>query len=248
MPKKLLAIFLVFALLFSLTACSTSKNGDDTPADTAKDNGVSGLWQVDKKTKVNHIMNDTEGVEIPNESTIWLDVFSQIDSDVELDAYIEFKDDNSYVLKYKLDDFKAALKEYYKEVFELFKVERDLFEVTYNMDVVVIETMMRNSSLTSFEQIVDSFEEKTVMSIDGMSDALTIASLVPAIQDGEIKDGYVVVKGYKYELDGKNLKIHLDEKGEVSAEMSLNGDKIEFTSASENINADIFKNGLNKVK
>ena len=248
MLKKLLAIFLVFALLFSLTACSSSKNGDDTPVDTVKDNGVSGLWKSGTKIKVNDIMNDTEGVDVPSDVTVWLDVFAQIESNAELEAYIEFKNDNSYVLKYKLDDFKTALKEYYKEVFKLFKEDRELFEFTYNMDLVVIETMMINSSFNSYEQIVDSFEEKNAVSIDGISDALTIATVVPAIQDGSVEDGYVAVKGYNYELDGKNLKVYLDEKGEVSAEMSLNGDKIEFTSASENVNADIFKNGLNKVK
>ena len=192
-------------------------------------------------------MNNTEDVEVPGDSAALLDVFEMAQSDAEVEAYIEFKNDNTYVLKYKLDDFKIALKEYYKEVYNLFKGDKELFEITYNMDFVVITTMMINSHFNTYEDVVDSFEETNANSIDEMCDALTIAAVVPAIQDGYIEGEYIVARCYKYEAEGEGLKVWLDN-GEAFADMSFDDQKIAFSSAPEKKNAEIFKNGLLRVK
>lgn len=254
MFKKLLTVLLVLVTIFSFAACGSNTDTDnktDSQSSSSKETGVVGLWKANTKIKLNDVMNATPKTDdIPIDSVGFLSLFPEVESDVELEVCIEFKDDNSYEIKYELENFKAALREYYDEAFEILKQNRPLFEEIYNMDFVVIETMMINSKFHSYKEIVEAYKEKFFTRIEATDNAEALALVAPSLTGSEVKSGYVIVDSFNYELDGQSLKLCLKEDGEAVAEFSFKDDKIEFVSVPQTIEIynGILNGGFVKVK
>lgn len=252
MLKRLTSVLLVLAIVFSLAACSNSdKGGASNDNGEAKGDLVSGLWKANAQIDLHTLVTKPQLTdELADESVTLVDALLEIESDKKLDVFVEFNNGN-YELKYELDSFKTALKEYYKPLFVLFKEDRDLFELVYNLDFVVIETMLINSNFNSYGQIVDHYESQNANVIDKMDNDKTLASVAPGLAGAKVKDGYVVVKGNGYSLDGNNLTVKLDKQGKTSISLTVAEEKIEPSSAfgeQDTVLVAAFKNGLKKVE
>ena len=257
MLKKLLAVLVVLAVLFSFAGCTdnvkentdSSSSKDDTPVSKDIDKAdILGLWEGEgKMSEVMTAMEQSgETSELGETMSNMIEVLSKVKSDTEFDVLLKFNEDNTYDVMYETKSYLEAIKEFYKDLFDLLKTDKELFKKFFGFDDAQIDQAIAGYNLTSFEELVDLLEETTLNANE--SDFLD--SLKSSLTDAVIEGDYIIEKGYTYKIDGEYLKIQATKDSDETNDMILKNGKLaftKFTGVAKNPNAAVFKNGFEKV-
>lgn len=252
MFKKLFAVLLVFVMVFSFAACQGAvKDGADAAADAILSKNIEkkdilGVWE--SEAKISDVLTYTDEEQLgdsASENSGILEVLSQIKSDEEFDVSIKFNEDNTYDIIYDADSFVDAILDYYEDVFDAMKNDKEMLKKFASFDDATLDLIISSNGFTSFTQVVDLLAQN----IKNMDKNELLSTLTTSIVGSTLENNNIVLKGLKYEIDGKSLKIQLDKSSEQTVDMILKNGKLSFKTfegLAKNPNAVIFKNGFEK--
>lgn len=253
MFKKLFAVLLVVAMLFSFTACTDSvKDGAGAAADALLSKNIDkkdilGLWEGEGKIAELLTASEQSGQtdELGETVSGIFEALSQIESDEDFNVFIKFNQDDTYDVMYEIESYVEAIKEYYKDVYAVMKTDKELLKKFMGVDEETLNTIISSNNFTSFTQVVELLEQNTE-NLPQEDFLNTVTSSAGAVVEGK----YIVDKGYKFKVDGKYLKIQLDKSSEETTEMLLKDGNLifaKFSGLAKNPNAIIFKNGFERA-
>ncbi len=252
MFKKLFAVLLVVVMVFSFAACQGSvKDGANAAADALLSKNIEkkdilGVWE--SEAKISDVLTYTDEEQLgdsASENSGILEVLSQIKSDEEFDVSIKFNEDNTYDIIYDADSFVDAILDYYEDVFEVLKNDKELLKKFIGADDATLDLIISSNGFSSFGQVADLLAQN----IKNMDKNELLSTLTTSIVGSTLENNNIVLKGLKYEIDGKSLKIQLDKSSEQTVDMILKNGKLSFKTfegLAKNPNAVIFKNGFEK--